>query len=196
MNSTSKIARLPRDLRIKLNRRIDNGMPTREILAWLNRDKTVRKILAEQFDSNPISKQNLSTWRTGGYQEWTNHRNALEIIKEISGDADDVFSATGGEDGGPEFSDKMALWYAARYLVLAKKVMVNAEKGDLDKQETAMHRIGRELAHLRRVDHSAARIRLDRARLEFQLIQTEEKASDQSAPPGKACQFPWSLRPL
>ncbi|MGB8356850.1 MAG: hypothetical protein WCD79_23335, partial [Chthoniobacteraceae bacterium] len=84
MNNTSKIARLSRDFRIKLNRRLDNGMPTREILAWLNRDKTVRKILAEQFDSEPISRQNLSSWRTGGYQEWTNRRDALELAREIS----------------------------------------------------------------------------------------------------------------
>ena len=55
MNNTSKIARLPRDLRIKLNRRLDNGLSTREILDWLNRDRTVRKILAEQFSSNPAT---------------------------------------------------------------------------------------------------------------------------------------------
>ncbi|MGB8355951.1 MAG: ankyrin repeat domain-containing protein [Chthoniobacteraceae bacterium] len=188
MNTTGKIARLPRDIRIKLNRRLDNGISSHEILEWLNRDKTVRKILSEQFDSSPVSKQNLSAWRTGGYQEWTTHRDALELIKDISGEADDVFSVSGGEDGGPAFSEKMALWYAARYLILAKKVMVNAEKGDLDKQEAAMHRIGRELANLRRADHSAARIRLERERFEFQSIlayEAQEKASSESNPKAK-----------
>src|ERR1700722_8568665 len=109
MNTTGKIARLPRDLRIKLNRHLDNGLPTREILAWLNRDKTVRKILAEQFDSEPINKQNLSSWRTGGYQEWTNRRDALELMKEVSDDAGDLFSVSTGEDGNSCFSDKMTI---------------------------------------------------------------------------------------
>ena len=174
MNTTGKIARLPRDLRIKLNRRLDNGLPSHEILDWLNRDKTVRKILVGQFDSEPISRQNLSAWRTGDYQEWTNRRDAIELMKEVSGDADDIFTEIGSENDSPCFSDKMGLWYAARYLVLAKKVMVTAEKHDLDRQEAAMHRIGRQLAHLRRADHSAARIRLQRDRLEFQKSQAEE----------------------
>ena len=130
MNNTSKIASLPRDLRIKLNRCIDDGLSTREILAWLNRDETVRKILAGQFDSKPINKQNLSVWRTGGYQEWTNHCDALELAREISSDADDDLTfLSQGQDGNPGFSDKMSLWFSIRYLVLAKKVMAVAEKG-------------------------------------------------------------------
>ena len=75
----------------------------------------------------------------------------------------------------------MSLWFSIRYLVLAKKVMAMAEKGDLDKQEAAMHRIGRELAHLRRADHSAARIRLQRERFEFQKTQANESKASQEA---------------
>ena len=187
MNTTGKIARLPRDLRIKLNRRLDNGLPSHEILDWLNRDKTVRKILAGQFESEPISRQNLSAWRTGDYQEWTNRRDAIELMKEVSGDADDIFSEIGSENDSPCFSDKMALWYTARYLVLAKKVIATAEEGDLDKQEAAMHRIGRVLAYLRRSDHSAARIRLQRDRFEFQRTQAEEakEAREAKSKPAK-----------
>jgi len=39
------------------------------------------------------------------------------------------------QDGTPGFSDKMSFWFSIRYLVLAKKVMAEAENGDLDKQE-------------------------------------------------------------
>ncbi|MGB8353975.1 MAG: hypothetical protein WCD79_08830, partial [Chthoniobacteraceae bacterium] len=81
----------------------------------------------------------------------------------------------------------MSLWFSIRYLVLAKKVMVEAEKGDLDKQEAAMHRIGRELSHLRRADHSAARIRLQRERFEFQKTQASEaqEAREAKSKPAK-----------
>jgi hypothetical protein len=65
--------------------------------------------------------------------------------------------------------------------------MAAAEKQDLDKQEAAMHRIGRELANLRRSDHSAARIRLQRERFEFQKTQAAEtkEAREAKSKPAK-----------
>jgi len=181
MNTTSKIARLPRDLRDKLNVRLHDGDPGNKILDWLNRDKTVRQILKEQFDSSPITKQNLSQWKNrGGYQDWKNHRDVLEFGRELSGDADEVFSVCGQEDeGSPAFADKMALWFSVRYMVMAKSLITSVQNKDLEKQEPAMRRILRDLSALRRSEHSAGRLRLEHKRLEFQKTQgtdAKEKA--------------------
>src|SRR5579863_2470038 len=64
-----KIAHLPRNLRDELSQRIDNGTPGPQLLAWLNADPEVQAILAQYFGGRPITKQNLSEWRNGGYQD-------------------------------------------------------------------------------------------------------------------------------
>ena len=173
MNTTSKIARLPRDLRNKLNRCLDDAQPGNEILQWLNRDKTVRKILANQFDATPITKQNLSAWKTGdGFLNWKNNRDALDLAKELGGDADETFSEFGNNDeGSPAFADKMALWFSVRYMVMARNLIASVQNADLEKQESAMRRILRDLSALRRSEHSAGRLRLEHKRLEFQKTQ-------------------------
>ena len=181
MNTTSKIASLPRDLRNQLNARLHDGDPGNKILDWLNRDETVRQILKEQFNSTPITKQNLSQWKNrGGYQDWKNHRDVLEFGKELSGDADETFSELGSnDDGSPAFADKMALWFSVRYMVMAKNLIASVQNKDLEKQEPAMRRILRDLSALRRSEHSAGRLRLEHKRLEFQKTQgtdAKEKA--------------------
>ncbi len=45
MSRTGKIARLPRQLRDQLNRRLDDGEPGAELVAWLNSQPTVQTLL-------------------------------------------------------------------------------------------------------------------------------------------------------
>jgi hypothetical protein len=70
MYHNGKIANLPNDLIEQLNLRLHDGFSGPQILKWLNNHKDARKVLEEEFDGVPISKQNLSQWRNGGYQEW------------------------------------------------------------------------------------------------------------------------------
>jgi hypothetical protein len=70
-----KIARLPKIIREQINEKIENGMNGNHVLTWLNALPEVQKILAEQFGGCPISKQNLSEWRHGGYVDWARSRD-------------------------------------------------------------------------------------------------------------------------
>lgn len=70
MNRNGKIAKLPQSLIGQLNHRLQQGEPGPKILQWLNSEPATLKVLKEHFESVPISKQNLSEWRNGGYQEW------------------------------------------------------------------------------------------------------------------------------
>jgi hypothetical protein len=65
-----KIARLPYAIREQLNQRLLDNQPASEILPWLNGLPAVKKILAAQFKNVPLIRQNLDSWRQGGYQEW------------------------------------------------------------------------------------------------------------------------------
>ena len=64
-----KIARLPRNLCHELNQRLADGEPSDALLAWLNAQPEVQTVLAAHFSGNPISPQNLTNWRQGGYEE-------------------------------------------------------------------------------------------------------------------------------
>jgi hypothetical protein len=78
-----KIARLPRSVRDQLNIRLDDGQEADQILPWLNDLPEVRQIITERFDGAPISAQNLSAWRQGGFQEWLLHCQFLDIAEHM-----------------------------------------------------------------------------------------------------------------
>jgi hypothetical protein len=78
-----KIARLPRSVRDQLNIRLDDGQEADQILPWLNDLPEVRQIITERFGGAPISAQNLSAWRQGGFQEWLLHSQFLDIAEHM-----------------------------------------------------------------------------------------------------------------
>jgi hypothetical protein len=65
-----KIARLPCELRDKLNRRIRDGEKGTRLIAWLNSLPEVQAILDRDFGGRSINTVNFTMWRTGGYRDW------------------------------------------------------------------------------------------------------------------------------
>jgi len=169
MNVTrnGKIARLPKTIREELNRRLSDGEPGTELVAWLNGLPEVQRVVAAEFGGRPVREQNLSEWRQGGYEDWLRQQEALELVRHLAAEADDLQVAA-----GEPLSDKLGLWLAARYAVATRK-LASENEGDLD-----WHRL-RELCSdvvaLRRGDHSAARLKIEQARLEREREETEEE---------------------
>ncbi|HEX4121117.1 MAG TPA: hypothetical protein VH619_10910 [Verrucomicrobiae bacterium] len=85
-----KIARLPGNIREELNIRLDDGQEAGEILTWLNAVPEVREILANHFEGSPISPQNLSAWRHGGFQEWLFQTRFIESSFLMRESVDDL----------------------------------------------------------------------------------------------------------
>ena len=65
-----KIARLPREIREELNRRLAQAESGGSLLRWLNELPVMRTILAREFGGKPVSKQNLCKWRASGFAQW------------------------------------------------------------------------------------------------------------------------------
>jgi hypothetical protein len=106
-----KIARLPIHVREEINQRLERGQPGPQILHWLNRLGPVRHILKSQFDGAPITKQNLSQWRLGGFQEWLARRSLQQ-------DAADLFSLASNmqhDTADRLLADASAIVLAARF---------------------------------------------------------------------------------
>jgi hypothetical protein len=106
-----KIARLPRPLREELNRRLDQAAQSPELLDWLNNLPEVKSILARYFGGSPITKQNLSRWRRGGFQETILRRELLEESRAAGKDLQEA----AGPDGFSGVAAKINTVLAAHY---------------------------------------------------------------------------------
>ena len=165
---TGKIARLPRSVRDELNRRLDEGEPGKKLVAWLNALPEVQAIVAAEFDGKPIREQNLSEWKQGGYRDWQAQQEALEIAERLSEDA----AEWAREDRAP-LTDTLAHWLAARYAVTTRRV---AETGGREGWRLLREMCG-DIMELRKGDHSAERLRIDRKRLELEKAKSTNGGS-------------------
>ncbi|MEP6673351.1 MAG: hypothetical protein ABJF10_29650, partial [Chthoniobacter sp.] len=75
-----KIARLPADLRQTLNERLEDNEPSQRLVEWLNELPETKEVLDALFEGRPISEQNLSAWKLGGFRDWQRCRRACERV--------------------------------------------------------------------------------------------------------------------
>jgi len=166
---TGKIARLPRHLRLQLNRRLADGECGRALLAWLNALPEVRSILQRDFDSREINEPNLTDWKQGGYREWLTQLEIVEQISDFAANAGELDRAAHGC-----ISDQIATMLAARYAaIFAGWDGENVE--ELQRKIGALRNLCRDVAELRRGDHKVARIRIEQARLDRERDKTDEE---------------------
>jgi hypothetical protein len=149
-----KIAKLPADLRAEVNLRLHDGQPASQILPWLNNLPRVRTILAAQFEGADINDQNLTEWRQGGYLDWTEERERLDALKELSLFAGDAVKA------GGSLADGAAAVAAGR--------LIAAIDGSDDEQ---LLKISSAIASLRGGDSEVKRVKL----MEQKVKQDERK---------------------
>ena len=79
-----KIARLPGAIREELNRRLHNGALGKELVLWLNVLPEVQHVLANRFSGRPVTEDNLSEWRRGGFQQWLLQEERRVRLRELS----------------------------------------------------------------------------------------------------------------
>src|SRR5262245_59070584 len=110
MTRNGKIARLPRELREQLNRRLQDGEPGTRLVEWLNGCEAVKQVLAQDFGGRQINEQNLTEWKQGGYQEWLARQETLACARELAADAKELNEASEGS-----LADDLATIVTARY---------------------------------------------------------------------------------
>jgi hypothetical protein len=149
-----KIARLPKLLREKLNRRLENNEPYAGIFSWLNGYVRVKKILAAQFDGVPISEQNLSEWRSHGYERWLKKQEPLACHRDLTEDARD-FSRLG--------AGALARGAAS---IAAARILKMLDAFPPDQASTAdLVKISYAVAALFKADQNQVRLRFEKTRV-------------------------------
>jgi hypothetical protein len=117
MTRNGKIARLPLDLREELNRRLLDGEPATKLAPWLNELPRVQKMLAEEFHGKPITKDNISAWKNGGFLEWKRERQVQDSVATVLGHSPAMVAAV--QSG---LADQMAVLLGAHMLVELKRL--------------------------------------------------------------------------
>ena len=169
MARNGKIARLPRDLREELNRRLKDAEPGGTLLPWLNALPAVQAVLAREFGGVPVSKQNLSEWRAAGFVEWQARQETLAQARELAADAEELAAATDGR-----MTDRLATVLAARYA--GALAGWNGEvTEDFRRKLRALRGLCQDIVELRRGDHSGARLKMEQERLDRERGRTEEE---------------------
>jgi len=162
-----KIARLPREMRDELNRRLSESEDGGALLRWLNDLPAVQAILAKEFGGAAVTKQNLYEWRTGGFVEWQARQEMLEQTRELAADAKELTEVTDGK-----LTDHLATVLAARYAVA-----LSGWDGEADEAFRRKLRVLRglcqDIVELRRGDHSGARLAMEQERLGREQEKTE-----------------------
>jgi len=99
-----KIARLDYQTREQLNLRLLNGELGAPLLKWLNELPDTIQTVAELFAGKPITKQNLSEWRHGGYEDWLRHQKRQENFQQMNEQGEELRGDEGSQDLFENFS--------------------------------------------------------------------------------------------
>src|ERR1039458_321717 len=168
MTRKGKIARLPQAIREQINHRLQNGAEGKQIAEWLNALPEVIAVLAAEFDGQPINEVNLSNWKLGGYRDWEQQQEALEAVRRFGADAAELSQAAGGQ-----LADQLAVCLAARIAVALQQ-----PASDGDDPATQLQRLRQlclALVALRKGDHNAEWLRIERGKLELDLKKYDEE---------------------
>ncbi len=199
-----KIARLPRAIREQLNSRLDDGLEAAEILPWLNDLPEVREIVTQRFNGAPISPQNLSAWRHGGFEEWLIQRellnsasHMLEHVQEmqdtIASDSPDGIPHPLADymlsiltvhfarflarwNGGPGDIELTTLIKVGQFTVKLQQAAYRAEKGAFERRQTRDEAASAEATRLDMLAAWPKYCEMKKQREEAEKLRAEEKA--------------------
>jgi hypothetical protein len=92
---------------------MEDGEEGATLLDWLNSLPEVQATLKENFKGVPISKQNVSEWRQGGFREWQIRKELLEQACHLSAGASEMEEAVDTESLPGALAGVLAARYAA-----------------------------------------------------------------------------------
>ena len=163
MKGLGKIAQLPRKLREELNGRLRETEDDAATADWLN------SLGETKSQTMPISEDQVTEWRSTGYREWLAGQKALESLAEMVAEGGEWKTRLGGS-----ITDAVADWLAPQYVLAAREKLTGTDGA---RRWEILRAVVQDWTVLRRGDHSAARLQLDREEFEWQRAnsQTEKE---------------------
>ena len=167
-----KIARLPAAIRDELNQRLLDGQPARRILPWLNSLPETQTVLQWHFGGHPITEQNLSAWRHGGFVEAQRRMERLDSVKQNAEWAAKYLAAA-----GQNFTQGVLALAIARVMeFLTQGDKLTAK--DLELITRCLAKLSMADAAQQRVDCARLQVEISRNSLELKRHRPGQKALD------------------
>ena len=164
-----KIARLPRDIRNQLNRRLQDGEPGNRLVEWLNSLPEAQTDQSPKSGGNLFNGQDVSEWEQGGYRDWQAQQAALEQVRQLSADVAELKPA-----GEGALTDTLAQFLSAQYVVAAKAAVRQARGKPLDLKTLQV--LCNDVAALRRGDQNAGWLCLEHEKFAESRKEGQERA--------------------
>lgn len=151
-----KIGRQAARIREEVCRRLLDGETGSEILPWLNSLPEVVEELRRHFNGDPITDQNLTNWRQGGYADWLARRERVAKLRAVMESTVEYARA-----GNHAMSEGVAALVAGQMVEVVEEVIDAG--ADLER----MAAVSEVVSKMRRDDHDARRVRNDEAKVEM-----------------------------
>lgn len=81
-----------------MNERLEQGQEGKELVKWLNSLPEVQDAIRRSFHGQPISEQNLSQWKKGGYPEWQEKQERWHMLHRLREEAEEMGIAADPEE--------------------------------------------------------------------------------------------------
>jgi hypothetical protein len=170
-----KIAHLPFQIREELNIRLANGEPGNRLVEWLNAHPAVIEVMNNCFAGRPVSEQNLSEWRNGGYEQWAMLNACLGETTGLSESAGLI--AENGID-----TRNLLLVITAHYAGMIQRWNITPIE-DLDRMMSVFKNLTSAVLAVRRSEQRDARLEIDRERLEILREKRASKSASSASSP-------------
>jgi hypothetical protein len=185
---TGKIARLPRDVREELNRRLQDGEPGKTLVPWLNAHPKVQAMLKTHFSGRVVTVNNLSEWTQGGYRDWLVQQEAVEAVQRMEAESEEL-----AETSETPVINLLSQRLAARYAVAAQ-ALTRAD-GQIDVK--LLRELCSDVVALRRSEQRADRLKIEQDRLK--LVREQFKSDSRQVEKmqeKELLQWAWTHREL
>lgn len=149
-----------------------DGQRGPQLLPWLNAMPAVLEVLDQHWGEEPITAQNLSDWRQGGYQDWLRKREKIETTKQLA-----EYCRTMGEAGAGQFGLPAALAGGAMMAALEDfdadtlKMLLAEKPGKLMEMMGAIAQLQASQAKLMQAEAGAATVKQREKALEQREAQ-------------------------
>ncbi len=167
-----KIGLFPEATRQELNRRLLADENPAELAKWLNTLPEARTVSVGAPKLSAVTEQDIATWRQGGYRDWLAHVEAMAEVRRVVAEAKELSQTTGGA-----LTDSLAAWLAGRYAIATRRLAAEEESGAVN--WNLLRALCHDLVDLRRGDHGAESLRIERERLEIEKEQRKEDLEKQ-----------------
>jgi hypothetical protein len=183
----SKISQLPKSIRDDFNRRIADGQPTADTLAWLNSLPDVQALIPTKFGGHPISQQNYSDWLKTGFRDWQTKQTARQFLDNFEPDDAALHESISGT-----LTQKLAYWIAIRYAAAAQTISAaaNADADPDQDPQTELRQLRefcQDIVTLRRGDLSAGRLAVEQQRVALETAKVTDLKEEEF--------WAWTKRP-